>query len=88
MQEQKETSDRNSAGTWAGQKRFRSAMPWILSMGKASVENQERIAKEGSAGRMFPVEALKITAFLRATAGDLDNWPVLPGPGESPEEGR
>jgi len=44
-------------------------------MGKSSEEKMEKISSEGSASRAFPIEALKITDYLRAIAGEFDNWP-------------
>jgi hypothetical protein len=44
-------------------------------MGKSAEEKHEKISKEGSAGRAFPVEALMITEYIRAIAHELDNWP-------------
>lgn len=44
-------------------------------MGKSAREKQEKVQAEGSANRAFPVEALKITEFLKATAHQFDNWP-------------
>lgn len=44
-------------------------------MGKSTQEKQTKITKEGSAGRNYPLEALSITEYLRATAHEIDNWP-------------
>jgi len=44
-------------------------------MAKAALEKMEKIAKAGSAGRDFPIEALLNTEYFRATAGKIDNWP-------------
>lgn len=43
--------------------------------GKSSEEKLEKLKKEGSTGRAFPVEALINTEFIRAISGELDNWP-------------
>jgi len=44
-------------------------------MGKMSDDSQESIRKEGSASRGFPVEALKITRYMKTMPQWLDGWP-------------
>lgn len=44
-------------------------------MGKASYETQEKIRDAGHAERSFPVEALKITNYLKTIPQDIDKWP-------------
>lgn len=44
-------------------------------MGKLSEESQEKIGKDGSAGRAFPIEALSITNYMKTVPQWIDGWP-------------
>lgn len=44
-------------------------------MGKMSEDSEKSILRDGSASRGFPVEALKITRYLRTVPQWLDGWP-------------
>ena len=44
-------------------------------MGKSSEEKQEKIQREGSAGRHGPVESLKINDYMAAMSHEFDHWP-------------
>jgi hypothetical protein len=44
-------------------------------MGKMSIQSQDNVKKEGSAGRGFPVEALIISRYMRTVPQWLDGWP-------------
>lgn len=44
-------------------------------MGKASEENIEKVLKEGFSGRAHPVEALKISQFMKVLPQKLATWP-------------
>lgn len=44
-------------------------------MGKMSVNTQEKIHTEGSAGRGFAIEALAISRYMRTVPQWLDDWP-------------
>jgi len=44
-------------------------------MGKASYETQEKVAKEGHAERSFPVEAMKMTTYMKSVPQWIDEWP-------------
>jgi hypothetical protein len=46
-------------------------------MGKPAQETQDKIHKEGSAGRSFPLEALSISKFITTYATALHGWPFL-----------
>jgi hypothetical protein len=46
-------------------------------MGKVSYETQEKVHKEGFAGRNFPLEALSITTFMKTVPQLLDEWPFF-----------
>jgi len=46
-------------------------------MGKASYETQDKVHKEGFAGRNFPVEALSITTFMKTVPQMIDEWPFF-----------
>lgn len=45
-------------------------------MGKASVETQDKIIKTGFADRSFPLEALKITSFMRTFPQLIEKLPI------------
>lgn len=45
-------------------------------MGKLSEETQEKIEKDGFVSRSYPVEALKITNWLKKFPQDIEEWPI------------
>ncbi len=46
-------------------------------MGKPSEETMKGIHEDGFASRAHPVEALKLTPFLKTIASDMKGWPFL-----------
>jgi len=46
-------------------------------LGKSSIETMQAIEKQGYAGRQHPVEALKITNYLRKLASDMAGVPIV-----------
>lgn len=46
-------------------------------MAKATEEKIEKVGTEGCSGRDYPTESLSITSYMRARAGELDNWPFV-----------
>lgn len=55
------------------------SVPWLYAvdsvMGKVSRETSEKLREDGSAGRSFPLEALKINTFMKSLPQDIDGWP-------------
>jgi hypothetical protein len=45
-------------------------------MGKLAVESQNKIEKEGHAGRSHPLEAMMINSFLKKYPQDIEEWPM------------
>lgn len=45
-------------------------------MGKLAEESQQKIDKDGYAGRSFPLEAMNITRWLKKFPQDIEEWPI------------
>jgi RecA/RadA recombinase len=55
--------------------------PWLgvvdSIMGKPFQETIDKVKEQGFAGRNHPIEAMSITTFVKAFAGELAEWPFM-----------